>query len=209
LLKGYRHVTQRNTEYDLQSDPILDPILSACQEANTNSHKIYQTTLKFAVPKSPSHKFWSQNGLRKDDGKFEDSIEVEISGFGGSEGDAKGHALMKLISFVELVRKLIRLSSVMPEEGFQMTIREEVHSVMIVASVPFRTRIEDRNGALEMGSSLLRVYQRLKNFFPHDKYWEQVAGFISDCLEKYRYLEPLILYYLVHPRRPGFDLLIR
>jgi len=93
LLKGYRNVTQRNTEYDLHSDPNLKPILYACQESNTNSYKIYQTTLKFTVPKSPSHKFWSQSGLRKDDGKFEDSIEVEISGLGGSEGDAKGHAL--------------------------------------------------------------------------------------------------------------------
>jgi hypothetical protein len=149
------------------------------------------------MPKSPSHEFWSQSGLAIEDGKFEDSIMVDIVAFGGSDVDAKGHAVMKLLSFVKLTRKLIQFSLNTPNGNFGLDNIKQGQFFVIGSSPPHVTVNEQNYNVFKMAASLFRTYRCVKSLFSRVECWGAITGFLRDSLEKYPSLKSLILYYLV------------
>ena len=195
-LKQYRYIESRTTEYDLRDDKDFREVLSNCQGTTPTYHKLYQTTLTFALPKSPDHGFWSQSGLQFHDGKFDDPLSIEISAFGDSEGESKGFALMKLISFIELLRKLIPISSQVPNNTLQLDIVDQTRIFITGESTPSQT-LSTRNFPLDMAQRLFHAYRNIKPLLVHDDCWIAIAGFLRDAMEENSLLKALILYYLV------------
>ena len=188
----------------------LGSILKSCCEGGIAYSPMRETTLRFNVPRNSTHEFWRQRGLNKDDGNFKDSTATEITvvGFGPTESESKGNAMLTLLQLIELVRRLIQHQSFLSRQSLavmgpqcELEISEHIRNELkqVSLSAILETDIYDSNDALNMALRLSGVYKDLEHCFRRceDKLWTDIAGVLEDCTKRFPALQTLLLYYLI------------
>ena len=148
----------------------LGSILKSCCGGGIAYSPMRETTLRFNVPRNSTHEFWRQRGLNKDDGNFKDSTEITVVGFGPTESESKGNAMLKLLQLIELVRRLIQHQSFLSRQSLavmgpqcELEISEHIRNELkqVSLSAILETDIYDSNDALNMAlrlSGFIRIW---------------------------------------------------
>src|SRR5208282_2467702 len=98
-------VKLKTCNYDLSTQSDLGSILTSLLGNKPFPCGLWQASIEIDVPRDPNHEFWLRKGLKSEDGKYQDAISTTIVAFGSSEDEAKGTALLKLITFLDMCRE--------------------------------------------------------------------------------------------------------
>src|SRR5947207_1096825 len=92
--------------------PPLPKILSTFLGNSVPKCTIFQAVVGIKVPTDLNHEFWSRSGLQSHDGTYDDTIPVtfvEVRTLGRSDIEAKRHAYLELMSFLDECREQLAL----------------------------------------------------------------------------------------------------
>lgn len=183
--KMYKHVKFKTCSYDLSTQSDLGPVLTSLLGAKPFPCNLQQASIEIDVPRDPHHEFWSRKGLKSGDGKYQDAISTTIVAFGSSEDEAKGIAMQKLTTFLDMCREQIWPSSSCLNQSEYPRVDFGIDS------------------ALRMGTDMLCIYKdfkfRISKKSKQTNAWEEIATILHNYSKQYPHLEPLITYYMVHP----------
>ena len=190
---GYKYLTEKTSKYDLESEPVLHPILRSNYDKNKNeksnhSGQLWKSIIRFSVPKDEDHEFWRRSGLDQMDGNFRHSLVVQVFAFGSSEQEAKSFAFIKLINLIELIRVILKNKDA---KDMKSLISKLIKNMT-------RYTFSDLNcHALSMGVRLFTFYQHHER---DENIWLSMTILIKELRSKYSTdLLPLLEYYLVFP----------
>lgn len=195
-IDNYKHLKPVVTEYVLESEPILEPILHANRDTkkgkelkpNYSGH-FWKSVVTFSVPIDENHDFWQQSRINLNQSNFRNSIPVQVCAFGSSKQEAETFSLIKLINLIELVGRILR--------NKKSKNMEELISRAIKKSTRFEFP-DMKCQVLNMGARLFVFHQ----YQERDKHiWDSMKVLIKKLLEECCFdLKPLLEYYLVyHP----------
>jgi hypothetical protein len=188
----YKHIKFKTCDYDVSTQSDLRPVLTSLLGAKPFACNLQQASIEIDVPRDPNHEFWLRKGLNYGDGKYQDAISTRIIAFGTSEDEAKGIAMQKLTTFLDMCREQIWPSSSCLNQSEYSCVNFGIDS------------------ALQMGMDMLHVYKefkcRISNKSKQIGAWEEITTILRNYSKRYPRLEPLITYYMVHP--PPLSILV-
>jgi hypothetical protein len=171
-----------STSFDLL--PVLESLLSKGKKfQDLRECKLWEASVSLNVPPDGKHEFWSRKVLRREDGKYENGIPINITAFGSSEIDARENAMLRLSAFLDDCRKQIQYSS----------------RSRLPDSEQRQSQFKD-DPVLQIARELLRTYSSVKSRISDNEEPNRGWTEISQTLERYLEdldLRPLIKYYLV------------
>lgn len=178
---GYKYLIEKTSKHDLESEPVLQPILHSNYDKNKNqksnhSGQLWKSIICFSVANDEAHEFWRRSGLDQMDGNFRHSLVVQVFAF------------IKLINLIELIRVILKNKDAEDMKSLISTLIKNTT----------RYTFPDLNcHALSMGVRLFTFYQHLEK---DENIWLSMAILIKELQSKCSTdLLPLLEYYLVCP----------
>jgi len=200
-VRGYK-LKHTVKDYDVESDPILHPILLACRDKNNDDTQVnhtsplWKSTIEFSVPKQEDHEFWKQSSLdpMKRNVESENSTLLQVFAWGSSDQEARSFAMMKLINLLEFLREILRRWK--KTKDMKLLVSE------IIGDTP-RPSFLDANckEGLDVDVQLFSFYSRqIHGTRMKDQDWHSISVAIEEYSEKCQAkFQPLLKYYLVPP----------
>jgi hypothetical protein len=193
-VSNYKYLNDKSYKFTLESEPILKPILQANYDNNRNqesnhSGQLWKSIIDFSIPKAEDHEFWHRSGLNRMDGKFRNSVPLQVYAFGASKEEARTFAFIKLTNLIEWIRTILR------------SIKETKDMDLVISKLlrqPTISLCYDMNcPALDIGVRLFEFYGRHRK---EQNIWPSMTTFIKQSQKVYPIeLQPLLQYYLVYP----------
>jgi hypothetical protein len=159
--------------------------------AKLTEYNVYRAVASIDVPNNPNHEFWSRFGLQKEDGKYDNGTEattVTVEILGSTKAEAEAHVMLKLIGFVDEIRRRLRAGS---------------HSLLIMGTLKLQLHLHftPTSQADAMGWELFQYYRentpQLLHYPTRQQSWDRVLKLLDKYLEADPSLTPLIAYYKV------------